>query len=523
METVAPLFVVALLLLAGVLAGKVSGRFGIPALLLFLVIGMLAGSDGPGGIEFVNAELTTQVGSVALAFILFSGGLDTRWNLVRPVLWPGLSLATIGIIVTATIAGIAASVIFDFPILIGLLVGVIVSPTDAAAVFSVLRARSIGLRRGLRPLLEFESASNDPMAVILTIGITELIASPEVSTASLALLVVRQFALGAALGLLLAHGAIWLTNKLRLEYEGLYPVLTVAVVLLIFSATTAVEGSGFLAVYLAGLTMARPSRSQAVDRTVPRRHWLADADRDVLDAWPPGLSVGAAHSGPAGVRSGAGAHVRSPTPGGPDFIDGIPLHLERPDPLGLGGIARGGARRPCYVSVGGGGGRRRHDLPGRLLRRIPVGGRAGDDHFDLGRLAEAGQEHVRVRPTGAHHRGGIAPLVGGHRSAGGLMGGWKEDCRARFAFGRLGHTDHARRSLFSAAGTNRSPLRRSPQDPRLPCRSGADQREPETCAAGAEALTQQKTRVAELVPGIAKIDGAAVHRFHQFATRHRLN
>ena len=257
METVAPLFVVALLLLAGVLAGKVSGRFGIPALLLFLVIGMLAGSDGPGGIEFVNAELTTQVGSVALAFILFSGGLDTRWNLVRPVLWPGLSLATIGIIVTATIAGIAASVIFDFPILIGLLVGVIVSPTDAAAVFSVLRARSIGLRRGLRPLLEFESASNDPMAVILTIGITELIASPEVSTASLALLVVRQFALGAALGLLLAHGAIWLTNKLRLEYEGLYPVLTVAVVLLIFSATTAVEGSGFLAVYLAGLTMAR--------------------------------------------------------------------------------------------------------------------------------------------------------------------------------------------------------------------------------------------------------------------------
>ncbi|MFN2486758.1 MAG: potassium/proton antiporter, partial [Acidimicrobiia bacterium] len=248
METVAPLFVVALLLLAGVLAGKVSGRFGIPALLLFLVIGMLAGSEGPGGIEFVDAELTTQVGSVALAFILFSGGLDTRWNLVRPVLWPGLSLATIGIIVTATIAGIAASVIFDFPILIGLLVGVIVSPTDAAAVFSVLRARSIGLRRGLRPFLEFESASNDPMAVILTIGITELIASPEVSAASLALLVVRQFALGAALGLLLAHGAIWLTNKLRLEYQGLYPVLTVAVV---------VGGSGFLAVYLAGLTMAR--------------------------------------------------------------------------------------------------------------------------------------------------------------------------------------------------------------------------------------------------------------------------
>lgn len=276
METVAPLFVVALLLLAGVLAGKVSGRFGIPALLLFLIIGMAAGSDGPGGIEFIDASLTSQVGSLALAFILFSGGLDTLWSRVKPVLLPGLSLATIGIVVTAAVAGVAASMIFDFPILVGLLLGVIVSPTDAAAVFSVLRARSIGLRRGLRPLLEFESASNDPIAVILTIGITELIVAPGASAASLALLVVREFALGAVIGLVMAQGAIWLINRLRLEYEGLYPVLTVAIVLLVFSATTALEGSGFLAVYLAGLSMSRHRLIHK--RTISRFHegvsWL---------------------------------------------------------------------------------------------------------------------------------------------------------------------------------------------------------------------------------------------------------
>lgn len=276
METVAPLFVVALLLLAGVLAGKVSGRFGIPALLLFLIIGMAAGSDGPGGIEFIDAGLTSQVGSLALAFILFSGGLDTHWSRVRPVFLPGLALATIGTVVTAAVAGVAASLIFGFPIVVGLLIGVIVAPTDAAAVFSVLRARSIGLRRGLRPLLEFESGTNDPIAVILTIGITELIVSPGASAGSLAFLVVRQFALGAVIGLVLARAAIWLINHLRLEYEGLYPVLTVAIVLLLFSATTAVDGSGFLAVYLAGLSMSRHRLIHK--RTIGRFHdgvsWL---------------------------------------------------------------------------------------------------------------------------------------------------------------------------------------------------------------------------------------------------------
>lgn len=257
MPSFEPIFVGAVLLLLGVLAGKFSGRFGVPALLLFLVIGMLAGSDGPGAIDFTNAPLAATVGSIALAFILFSGGLDTRWRTVQPVLWPGIILATAGALITALVAALAAIIIFDFPPIFGLLTGAIISSTDAAAVFSVLRSRGVALRGRVRPLLELESATNDPMAVFLTIGLSELILSPEADGFSLLFLFVRQMALGALFGIALAQGAVWLLNKIKLEYEGLYPVLTLAIVLLIFSATSAVDGSGFLAVYLAGLTMSR--------------------------------------------------------------------------------------------------------------------------------------------------------------------------------------------------------------------------------------------------------------------------
>lgn len=257
MPSFEPVFVVAILLLFGVLAGKLSSRFGVPALLLFLLIGMLAGSDGPGGIDFTNAPLAAAVGSIALALILFSGGLDTRWQAVRPVLWSGIFLATVGTLITGAVGGLAAVYIFDYPLLFGLLAGSIISSTDAAAVFSILRSRGIGLRGKLRPLLELESATNDPMAVFLTIGLSELIVSAETEPISLVFLFIRQMGLGALVGIALARAAVWALNKIKLEYEGLYPVLTLAIVLLIFSATSAIEGSGFLAVYLAGLTMSR--------------------------------------------------------------------------------------------------------------------------------------------------------------------------------------------------------------------------------------------------------------------------
>jgi potassium/hydrogen antiporter len=257
MPPVQPVIVVALLLLAGVVAGKVSGRFGVPALLLFLGIGMAAGSEGPGGIDFDDAELASAVGGIALAFILFSGGLDTRWEAVRTVLGHGVLLATLGTLITALVAGAAAAWIFDMPLVLGLLLGSIISSTDAAAVFSVLRSRGVELLGRLRPLLEFESASNDPMAVFLTIGLTTLITEPGGGAGDLIWLFVRQMSLGATFGIALAWAAVLLVNRLRLEYEGLYPVLTLSIVLIVFSATAAVGGSGYLAVYLAGVTMSR--------------------------------------------------------------------------------------------------------------------------------------------------------------------------------------------------------------------------------------------------------------------------
>lgn len=256
MPSFEPVLIAATLLLVAVLAGKLSGRFGVPALLVFLAVGMFAGSDGVLGIEFTDAPLTATVGSIALALILFSGGLDTRWQAVRPVVGAGVALATGGTLITALVTGLGAILIFDFPPLYGLLIGAIVSSTDAAAVFSVLRSRGIALKGGLRPLLELESASNDPMAVFLTIGLTELIVA-EIGGLSLVTLFLRQMVFGAVIGIALAQAAVWLLNRIRLEYEGLYPVLTLAIVLLIYSATTVVEGSGFLAVYLAGVTMSR--------------------------------------------------------------------------------------------------------------------------------------------------------------------------------------------------------------------------------------------------------------------------
>jgi len=152
------------LLLLGVLASKASSRLGIPGLLLFLGVGMLAGSDGPGGIEFDDHGVARTVGIVALAFILFAGGLSTRWDDVRPALRRGVLLATVGVVITAAVSGALAALVLDLPLTTGLLLGAIISSTDAAAVFGVLRGRSLGIRGDIRPLLELESGINDPMA-----------------------------------------------------------------------------------------------------------------------------------------------------------------------------------------------------------------------------------------------------------------------------------------------------------------------------------------------------------------------
>ena len=245
------------LLLLGVVASRLSSGLGIPELLVFLAVGMLAGSDGPGGIEFDNAALAQTLGVVALAFILFSGGISTNWDDIRPALAQGVALATVGVTVTAALAGLAAQWAFDLPVETGLLIGAIVSSTDAAAVFGVLRSRGVALRGSLRPLLELESGSNDPMAVFLTVALLDVLTEPATDPVRLVGLFVAQMAIGALVGAVAGRGAVWVLNRIHLDHEGLYPVLSIALVGCVFAATTLIQGSGFLAVYVAGIVMAR--------------------------------------------------------------------------------------------------------------------------------------------------------------------------------------------------------------------------------------------------------------------------
>jgi cell volume regulation protein A len=249
------LVVVAALLIASVIASKASGRLGVPALLLFLLVGMLAGSEGPGGIPFDDPWIAQSIGVVALALILFSGGLDTDWGDVRPALWKGLSLSTLGVLLTAVLVGGFAMLVLDVTWLEGLLLGTVVSSTDAAAVFSVLRSKGINLRGQIAQTLELESGSNDPMAVFLTIALTGLLVNPDASIFGLLPMFVLQMVLGAVVGYGSGKSMIWIVNRSHLEYEGLYPALTLALMLFTYGATAALGGNGFLAVYLAGLVM----------------------------------------------------------------------------------------------------------------------------------------------------------------------------------------------------------------------------------------------------------------------------
>lgn len=243
----------AVLLLLSVIASKASGRLGVPALLLFLVIGMLAGSEGPGGIEFDNARLAQSLGVVALSFILFAGGLETQWGSISSEIWRGLSLSTLGIVITATLVGLFATMVLKFSILEGMLLGAVVSSTDAAAVFSVLGSRKVSLKGKLKPLLELESGSNDPMAVFLTLGIIRIMSTPGSSLWVLVPSFFLQMGFGFVLGYALGKAMVFVINRLRLEYEGLYPVFSLAGALFIYGLTASIGGNGFLAVYVAGI------------------------------------------------------------------------------------------------------------------------------------------------------------------------------------------------------------------------------------------------------------------------------
>jgi potassium/hydrogen antiporter len=242
-----------ILLFISILAGKTSLKTGVPTLIFFVIIGMLAGSEGIGGISFDNPKLAKFIGIIALNFILFAGGIDTDWKTIRPVLWKGISLSTIGVFLTAFLVGIFVHLVTGFSLLEGLLLGSIVSSTDAAAVFSILRSKGLGLKGNLRQTLELESGSNDPMAYFLTITFTMLIAEQDRSFVDVIPLFLIQFVVGGLIGLAMGKAGQFIINRIRLDYEGLYPILAIAILLFTFSVTEYLKGNGFLAVYLSAL------------------------------------------------------------------------------------------------------------------------------------------------------------------------------------------------------------------------------------------------------------------------------
>ena len=247
------LLIGSILLFVSLIAGKTSDRFGVPVLILFITIGMVAGSEGIGGIYFDNPKIAQFIGLVALNFILFSGGLDTDWSSIKPVLWQGVTLSTVGVFLTAFTLGIFVWAITDFTIYEGLLLGSIVSSTDSAAVFSILRSKSLALKENLRPTLELESGSNDPMAYILTLVFTGLVVNQDSSLTAAIPMFFTQMLIGALLGLLLGKVDTYIINKIHLPAEGLYIVLMIAILFFNFSFTDFIGGNGFLAVYLSAV------------------------------------------------------------------------------------------------------------------------------------------------------------------------------------------------------------------------------------------------------------------------------
>ncbi|MGE5448791.1 MAG: potassium/proton antiporter [Bacteroidales bacterium] len=247
------LLVGSILLFVSLFVGKTSFKFGIPVLVLFLAIGILAGSEGIGGINFDDPKMAQFIGIIALNFILFSGGLDTDWQSVRPVLWQGISLSTLGVLITALTVGLFVWWITDFTLYEGLLLGSIVSSTDSAAVFSILRSRSLKLQGNLRPTLELESGSNDPMAYVLTIVFTAFVINQDSGFLGTIPVLFKQIAIGGALGFTFGKMGKFIINNIRLDYEGLYTVLMIAIMFFSFSATDFVGGNGFLAVYLCAI------------------------------------------------------------------------------------------------------------------------------------------------------------------------------------------------------------------------------------------------------------------------------
>jgi len=258
------IFIGSVLLFMSIIAGKTGYRFGVPVLLVFLGVGMLTGTDGLNFINFdiANADVAQFIGVVALCFILFSGGMDTKYGEIKPVVGQGIMLATVGVLLTALFTGVFIyyTAVFLFPsfdisFLEALLLASVMSSTDSASVFAILRTNGIFLRHRLRPMLELESGSNDPMAYMLTITLIQFIQTPtqELGWENIVLAFFTQLVIGAAAGWLLGRLTVRILNRINIDNDALYPVLLLAAMLFTFATTNFIQGNGFLAVYVSGV------------------------------------------------------------------------------------------------------------------------------------------------------------------------------------------------------------------------------------------------------------------------------
>ncbi len=265
------LLVLSLLFFASIFTDKIGYKFGVPALLLFLAVGMLFGPDGIGhffndnGMGYMLGVSSAQaIGTIALCIILFSGGMDTKLSDIRPVMAPGLTLATIGVLLTAVITGVIIYFVFGWlnavasvSIWVALLMASTMSSTDSASVFSILRTNGVGLKHNLRPLLELESGANDPMAYVLTTTLIGVVttASADISILAIVQTIVVQLVMGAVMGFLFGKGIVELMRKVQLSNESLYPIMVLTACIFIFSITYYLQGNTYLAVYIGGLVI----------------------------------------------------------------------------------------------------------------------------------------------------------------------------------------------------------------------------------------------------------------------------
>jgi potassium/hydrogen antiporter len=308
METafIIPLFVAAALVMAGILVSPLSSRLGMPVLLLFLAVGMLAGQDGPGNIVFNDIDLSFVVGNLALAVILLDGGMRTDVHHFRVGLRPALALASLGVVVTTAVVGFISAWLLDVPLIVGMLMGAIVSSTDAAAVFSLLQGGGLSLNDRIKATLEIESGSNDPMAIFLTSMLIGMIVEPGGTWWQALVLLVEQFGIGALAGWL---GGIFVARVLKeVSLVGaMYPLLVVSSGLVLFAVTQMAHGSGFLAIYLMGVVISarRPAQMDSILQIHDGLAWLAQlvlflllgllvTPSDLLDTLPQALAISAA-------------------------------------------------------------------------------------------------------------------------------------------------------------------------------------------------------------------------------------